>query len=205
MNLSRWWLEMRRIDLREMNMSNMGSWPVPIKVLIACLLALLVSALGYHFCLKQSLLELDRSRAQEVVLRQQFAEKAPLAASLGRYTEQMTAMENVFGGMLRQLPSDTEVPGLLEDISRTGLGSGLEFKEIKLMPEKVRPFYIELPIQMTVIGGYHDLATFVSGVSGLPRIVTLHDFQIQPVTPGEGSRLRMNILAKTYRYKTPRA
>jgi type IV pilus assembly protein PilO len=101
---------------------------------------------------------------------------------------------------LRQLPSDTEVSGLLEDITRTGLGSGLEFEEIKLMPEVTQPFYIELPIQITVTGAYHDLATFVSGVAGLPRIVTLHDFNIESVAPGSGSKLRMNILARTYRY-----
>lgn len=110
-------------------------------------------------------------------------------------------METSFGALLRQLPSDTEVPGLLEDITRTGLGSGLEFEEIKLQPEVAQQFYIELPINIKVIGGYHDLATFVSGVSSLPRIVTLHDFEILP-EKGEAatSKLRMSIVAKTYRY-----
>ena len=80
------------------------------------------------------------------------------------------------------------------------LGSGLEFEEIKLLPEAAQQFYIELPIQITVVGAYHDLATFVSGVASLPRIVTLHDFEIKPVEPGSTQKLRMNILAKTYRY-----
>jgi type IV pilus assembly protein PilO len=92
------------------------------------------------------------------------------------------------------------VPGLLEDITRTGLGSGLEFEEIKLLPEAAQQFYIELPIQITVVGAYHDLATFVSGVASLPRIVTLHDFEIKPLDAANPSRLRMSILAKTYRY-----
>ncbi|MNP37430.1 Pilus assembly protein, PilO [compost metagenome] len=102
--------------------------------------------------------------------------------------------------LLRQLPSDTEVPGLLEDITRAGLDSGLEFEEIKLLPEVSRPFYIELPIQITVTGGYHDLAMFVSGVARLPRIVTLHDFELAPVNPEGGAKLRMSIQARTYRY-----
>ena len=92
------------------------------------------------------------------------------------------------------------VPYLLEDITRTGLGSGLEFEEIKLLPEVTQQFYIELPIQITVTGAYHDLATFVSGVAGLPRIVTLHDFELAPASKEGGSKLRMSILAKTYRY-----
>ena len=112
----------------------------------------------------------------------------------------MAEMETSFGVLLRQLPSDTEVPGLLEDITRTGLGSGLEFEEIKLLQEVAQQFYIELPIQISVVGSYHDLATFVSGVASLPRIVTLHDFEIKPVASGDNTKLRMKILAKTYRY-----
>ncbi|NNB46212.1 type 4a pilus biogenesis protein PilO [Pseudomonas chlororaphis subsp. piscium] len=204
MSLSGGWAQMRRIDLGELEMSNMGAWPALVKGVIAALVMLLVLALGYNLYLKDLLLQLDQRRADEAVLKQQFASKARLVANLGPYTEQMKAMETAFDLMLRQLPSDTEVPGLLEDISRTGLGSGLEFEEIKLLPELVQPFYVELPIQITVTGGYHELATFVSGVAGLPRIVTLHDFEIKPVTPEVGSKLRMNILARTYRYKVPR-
>lgn len=204
MSLSGGWAHMRRIDLGELEMSNMGAWPALVKGVIAALVMLLVLALGYNLYLKDLLLQLDQRRADEAVLKQQFASKARLVANLGPYTEQMKAMETAFDLMLRQLPSDTEVPGLLEDISRTGLGSGLEFEEIKLLPELVQPFYVELPIQITVTGGYHELATFVSGVAGLPRIVTLHDFEIKPVTPEVASKLRMNILARTYRYKVPR-
>ncbi|AIS15404.1 pilus assembly protein PilP [Pseudomonas chlororaphis subsp. aurantiaca] len=204
MSLSGGWAQMRRIDLGELEMSSMGAWPALVKGAVAALVMLLVLALGYNLYLKDLLLQLDQRRADEAVLKQQFANKARLVANLGPYTEQMKAMETAFDLMLRQLPSDTEVPGLLEDISRTGLGSGLEFEEIKLLPEVVQPFYVELPIQITVTGGYHELATFVSGVAGLPRIVTLHDFEIKPVTPEVGSKLRMNILARTYRYKVPR-
>jgi type IV pilus assembly protein PilO len=89
---------------------------------------------------------------------------------------------------------------LLEDITRTGLGSGLEFEEIKLLPEAAQQYYIELPIQIKVVGSYHDLATFASGVASLPRIVTLHDFDLIPANADGSSKLRMSILAKTYRY-----
>ena len=135
-----------------------------------------------------------------MTLKEQFSRKAIQAANLDAYKEQMQEMEISFGALLRQLPSDTEVPGLLEDITRTGLGSGLEFEEIKLLPEVAQQFYIELPIQIKVTGSYHDLATFVSGVASLPRIVTLHDFQLAPARVENSSRLNMQIMAKTYRY-----
>ncbi len=200
MTLSEWFEGLRKIDLSDLDLNNMGAWPAAVKAMVGALFTVLVLALGYNLFLKDLQDQFDQQRTDETTLKEQFATKAHMAANLERYTEQMKDMENSFGLLLRQLPGDTEVPGLLEDITRTGLGSGLEFEEIKLLPEVTQQFYIELPIQITVTGAYHDLATFVSGVAGLPRIVTLHDFEIKPVTPDIGSKLRMSILAKTYRY-----
>lgn len=195
-----WFEALRKIDISELDTNNIGSWPMPVKWLSGILLVILVLGLGYNFALSDLENQLQQVRGEENTLKAQFAGKAHMAANLERYTEQMKQMEASFGVLLRQLPSDTEVPGLLEDITRTGLGSGLEFEEIKLLPEVTQPFYIELPIQITVTGAYHDLATFVSGVAGLPRIVTLHDFELAPASPEGGPKLRMSILAKTYRY-----
>ncbi|KPA92424.1 MULTISPECIES: type 4a pilus biogenesis protein PilO [Pseudomonas] len=200
MNISERLESLRKIDIADLDMQNIGSWPAAVKVFCGVIVAVLVLALGYVVYIQDLTGQLDQQRASEVTLKEQFATKAHLAANLEAYTQQMLDMEASFGALLKQLPSDTEVPGLLEDITRTGLGSGLEFEEIKLLPEVAQQFYIELPIQITVTGAYHDLATFVSGVASLPRIVTLHDFEIRPVTEGNGNKLRMNILAKTYRY-----
>lgn len=200
MSLSESLQGLREIDLNDLDLNNIGSWPAAVKVIAGVLLLVGVLALGYNFHLKDLQTSLESSRAEEVALKEQFSQKAFQAANLQAYKEQMEEMELSFGALLKQLPSDTEVPGLLEDITRTGLGSGLEFEEIKLLPEVTQQFYIELPIQIRVVGSYHDLATFVSGVASLPRIVTLHDFDVVPATTGIGSSLRMSILAKTYRY-----
>lgn len=191
---------LRKIDVNDLDLNNIGSWPAAIKVIACILVMAVVLALGYNFHLKELQEQLDRQAAEEQTLKQQFSTKAFQAANLEAYKTQMKEMEESFGALLRQLPSDTEVPGLLEDITRTGLGSGLEFEEIKLLPEVTQQFYIELPIQISVVGGYHDLATFVSGVASLPRIVTLHDFEIKPASADSTSKLKMSILAKTYRY-----
>lgn len=200
---------LRKIDVNELSLENLGSWPKPVKVIACLLIVLVVLLLGYQFHLSDMQAQLDTQRAQEETLKQQYASKAFQAANLDAYKQQMVEMEESFGALLRQLPGDTEVPALLEDITRTGLGSGLEFEQIKLLPEVTQQFYVELPIQITVVGTYHDLATFVSSVSSLPRIVTLHDFDLKPVddktgnggsVSGIGGKLRMNVLAKTYRY-----
>lgn len=200
MNASEWMESLRKIDIGDLDINNLGSWPAAVKTIAGALLMVLVLAGGYFFYIQDMQDQLDQARAQEVALKEQYSTKAFQAANLPAYKTQMTEMENTFGALLRQLPSDTEVPGLLEDITRTGLGSGLEFEEIKLLPEAAQQFYIELPIQITVVGNYHDLATFVSGVASLPRIVTLHDFEIKPADPKSPNKLRMSILAKTYRY-----
>ena len=200
MKPSEWLQGLRNIDFNDLDTNNIGSWPAAVKAMAGALLMVLILGLGYNFFISDLESQLHAKREEEATLKEQFASKARLSANLELYTQQMKEMENSFGVLLRQLPSDTEVPGLLEDITRTGLGSGLEFEEIKLLPEVTQPFYIELPIQITVTGAYHDLATFVSGVAGLPRIVTLHDFDLMPVSPDGGPKLRMSILAKTYRY-----
>lgn len=191
---------LRKIDLADLDLNNLGSWPAAVKVISAVLLAVVALVMGYQFLIKDSQTQLEEQRSLETTLKEQFSSKAFQAANLEAYRAQLVLMEESFGAMLRQLPGDTEVPGLLEDVTRTGLGSGLEFEEIRLQPEVAQQFYIELPIKISVVGGYHELATFVSGVASLPRIVTLHDFEIKPVQEGRASKLRMGITAKTYRY-----
>jgi type IV pilus assembly protein PilO len=200
MTASEWLDGLRNVNLSDLDVNNLGAWPAAIKTIAAVLLLVLLLGLGYQFHISDLGAELDQRRAEELTLRDAYASKVSLAANLETYVEQMKEMETSFGAMLRQLPSDTEVPGLLEDITRTGLGSGLEFEEIKLLPEVTQQFYIELPIQITVTGNYHDLASFVSGVASLPRIVTLHDFEVKSVDEHNTGKLRMSILAKTYRY-----
>lgn len=197
-------------DLRSINdldLNNIGSWP-PVVRGIACVMVIaLVLVVGYFFHLKELQGRLEQVSAEEVRLKADFAAKAEKAANLEAYKEQMERLNVKFGALLQQLPSDTEVPGLLEDITRTGLASGLEFGEIKLMPEVTQQFYIELPIQITVAGTYHDFATFVSSVASQDRIVTMHDFEVRYPDAAElkspiyaAGKMKMSILAKTYRY-----
>lgn len=200
MNLNDWMKSLKETDFNNLDVNNMGVWPAPIKA-IACLVLLVAVLLAGYFLHVQGLQEsLEGYRQEEVRLKQQFEAKVREAANLDAYKEQMVLMEASFVRLLRQLPSDTEVPGLLEDITSAGINSGLEFEEIRLLPEVAQQFYIELPIQVKVVGGYHELATFVSAVASMPRIVTLHDFQIEPHKGAGASRLGMNIQVKTYRY-----
>ena len=189
--------QLNELDLNDIDFDNIGSWPLVARIIACVLTLLLVLGLGYHFHLAGLQDRYDVAASKEQDLREQYRIKAFQAANLKAYREQMKEMEHSFGALVKQLPSDTEVPGLLEDITFTGRGSGLQIEEIKLQDENVSHFYIELPISIAVQGTYHDLGNFVSGVASLSRIVTLHDFEIRP---GRDGQLTMNILAKTYRY-----
>ncbi|ABC32622.1 Tfp pilus assembly protein PilO [Hahella chejuensis KCTC 2396] len=185
-------------DLSDLDFNNAGSWPAPIKIICCIILISIVMGAVYWFDIKDLDLELETKQTEEIDLRKQFEGKAAQVSNLEEYKAQMVEMEKTFGDLLKQLPSDTEVPGLLEDISSIGSLSGLELSSIDLRSEVSKEFYVELPIDIKVQGGYHDLASFVSGVAGLSRIVTLHDFTIK--SGKEGEALSMDIQAKTYRY-----
>ena len=207
MSFSESMASLRQVNLNELDLNNVGSWPAPVRVIACILVVVLVLVGGYYFHLSDLQDNYERVVAEETSLKNDFAAKADKAANLEAYKEQMERLRVKFGALLQQLPSDTEVPGLLEDITRTGLASGLEFDEIKLMPEVTQQFYIELPIQITVAGTYHDFATFVSSVASQDRIVTMHDFEIRPPKSEElkspiysAGKLKMSIQAKTYRY-----
>ncbi len=191
--------ELRELDFSELDFQNIGSWPNAVKVIAWVLVFVAVLVIGYFYNIAGLREELARGEARELELKKEFETKAFKAANLDALRKQMAEMEQSFGALVSQLPSDTEVPGLLEDITNKGLDSGLDIKRIQLQPEQAREFYVELPISISVTGGYHDFGTFVSGIAGLPRIVTLHDFKIESAKQGSG--LTMNISAKTYRYK----
>jgi type IV pilus assembly protein PilO len=192
--------KLREFDINDLDFDNVGTWPLPIKIFIWAALLGGVLAAGYYYHIEDLQLQLAQVEQEEQALRKDFEKKAFQAANLEAYRQQMVEMEESFGALVSQLPSDTEVPGLLEDITNKGLLNGLDISVIDLQNEQAKEFYVELPIAISAAGSYHDLGAFISGMAGLPRIVTLHDFTI--TSSGDNAQnLRMNITAKTYRYK----
>ena len=191
---------LRDFDFADLDFENLGSWPAPVKVLAAIVLLMALLTMGYYYQVDSLQEKLNKERGNEAELRRDFERLSFEAANLDAYKRQMLEMEESFGALVSQLPSDTEVPGLLEDITNKGEQNGLAISKIDLLPEVPREFYIELPISIVAVGSYHDLGAFISGMAGLPRIVTLHDFNIES-SGANTSQLQMNIVAKTYRYR----
>ncbi|WP_415243030.1 type 4a pilus biogenesis protein PilO [Zhongshania sp.] len=191
--------ELKSFDLSELNADNIGAWPQLIRVGAWVGVFILCIVGGYFYVIADLRLELDSAETKELKLKGDFEKKAFKAAKLIPLKKQMAEMEESFGILLSQLPADTEVPGLLEDMTEKAVSNGLDISSIQLQSERVEEFYVELPIAIRVSGSYHDLAAFVSGIAGLPRIVTLHNYTIN--SDDNLSRQTMSITAKTYRYK----
>ncbi len=191
--------QLQGFDFNDIDWERVGVWPTLIRMFLFALASLVIVTGAYFFIVKDKYIKFESVQRKETELRGSFESKAFEAANLDSYRKQMIEMEESFGALVSRLPSDTEVPGLLEDIDDKGVESRLSIDSIDLQPEVRTEFHIELPISVKVTGGYHEFGTFVSGVTGMPRIVTLHDFSISEST---GSALQMEILAKTYRYKS---
>lgn len=187
-----------------LDMNNYGSWPLSVKITCWLFVFFVVCAVGYFLAIKPQLDSIDTAKAQEQNLLNEFKEKDSKLRNLQQYQVQLQQMQSNFNQQLEQLPKETEIPSLVEDINVTGVSSGLKFKNIRLESEIKQEFFIEQPISIEATGDYHSFGMFVSGIAALPRIVTLHDFTI---SASENKDKKTDIpsidyvlKAKTYRY-----
>ncbi len=188
-------------ELQSLDANDIGRWPFVFRAgVIGIVFAVVVGFGIYWIIIEDKAPALERAQAEEVTLRDVFENKQRKAANYDAYRAQLAQIEQSFGTMLRQLPGETEIPSLIVDISQTGLAAGLQEKLFQPQPEVPKDFYAEKPITISLSGGYHEIANFVSGIAALPRIVTLHDINITPDDANSFDSLTMQVTAKTYRY-----
>ncbi len=198
-------MSQKKIKVSELDFNNIGGWPQQAKVMFCVLLAAFILVMSYLLLIRGKVDELEGLESQESTLRRQFEDEQGKAANLEPLRQQLAQMEQVLQQMLRQLPSKTEMPDLIIDISQTALSSGLTSELFKPGAETPREFYAEKPIALRMVGNYHQFGAFVSGVASLPRVVilTMHDIQLQPKGGkpiSRGSQLELSGTVKTYRY-----
>lgn len=192
---------MKLDDFNNIDFKNAGSLPMPVKLVLLGILAIVLIGLGYWFLWSPEIDALDQAKAKEQDLRQTFLIKKAQAIKVDAYKQQMIDIEKTFGALLKQLPDKSQMDGLLTDINQAGLGRGLEFDLFKPGQETVADFYAEMPIQIKIKGNYHDVGAFATDISKLSRIVTLNDLNIAPLNKDvKDSILTMEATAKTYRY-----
>jgi type IV pilus assembly protein PilO len=186
------------LSLPRLNLSalthNTAKWPLTGKALLGCALAGVVFVVGDLVYLSPSRERLRQVEAREVALQQQIAHKTGLAASLEARAQQLQRMQVKVNELTQALPGESEMPGLLEDIARLALANGLLVESVTPLDEEYQPFFHEQPVQVGVMGTYHDLAMFLTGLGSLSRIATVHDLSLRR----DGKLLRLDLLVKTY-------
>ena len=185
-------------DIKTLDMKQPGNWPWAIKVGAFLIIFIAVQVAAYLLLWQDQADQIERGRADVAKQKETFLEKKKLAVNLEAYKQQRAEIEQSFGALLKQLPNKSEMDALLIDINQAGLGRGLAFELFKPSEkETFTEFYAELPVNIKVTGGYHDLGAFASDVAKMPRIVLLTDLKLDP--PKDGL-LSMEAVAKTYRY-----
>lgn len=194
-------------ELTNLDRNNIGGWPRSIKWFF-CVVLFVVIVFGiYYFKISDQRDELAKTQRTEQQLRKEFSDKQAKVVNLDALKKQLSQMQDMLQQLLRQLPSKTEMPALLVDISQTALAAGLQVDLFQPGPESVKEFYAEKPISIRMAGTYHQFGTFISGVASLPRVVilTMHDVVLKPAgssaskgrPPGQ---LVMQGIVNTYRY-----
>ena len=200
----------KAFNIRELDINNIGGWPREAQLGFCGLIVLLLVVLAWFLVVSGKRDELKTLETQEADLRTEFETKQGRAANLEPLKQQLAQMEQQLQQMLRQLPSKTEMPDLIVDISQTALATGIQNDLFQPGPEAKQEFYAEKPIMLRMVGTYHQFGAFVSGVASLPRVVimTMHDISLQPKKTkdnpnariGANSALELAGTVKTYRY-----
>ena len=196
---------MSSFDIRNPDFSNAGGWPAGVKLVFALLIIAVIVGLGWYLFVADKRTELQGLERKELELRQEFESKQAKAVNLEPLKAQLQEMEVMLQQMLRQLPSKTEMPDLIVDISQTALATGIQNDLFQPGPEAPKEFYAEKPITLRMLGSYHQFGAFVSGVASLPRVVimTMHDISLKPKDGkaiSANGQLVLEGTVKTYRY-----
>lgn len=185
-------------EFKQLNPKDPGTWPIVPKVVVLLAILAVIPVVGFFVFTQGQLEQLEAGRAQEVKLKDDYLNKKRLAINLDLYKQQLREIDTQFGALLKQLPNRSQMDALLVDINQAGLGRGLQFELFRpASSENTKEFYAELPIQVKVIGTYHDMGAFASDVGRLSRIVTLNDVAIET---GKDGNLTMDATARTFRY-----
>ncbi|MDJ0984846.1 MAG: type 4a pilus biogenesis protein PilO [Desulfobacterales bacterium] len=150
---------------------------------------------------KPKLAEISKLDKQLKTLEKKLKVAKQNAANLEKFQKQMQEAEVQFKTAMRALPEREEIPSLLTSISRSGQDAGLEFLLFQPKSEVRKEFYAEIPVEMSVKGGYHDLAVFFDKVARLSRIVNIRNISMKRA--GDTLDLNTSCTAVTYKFVEP--
>lgn len=191
-----------RGSFQSLDSENYGSWPLAVKITVLVFMIAFIAALSWAFPISSKIDAIKAAESEEQTLLDIYREKESRARHLTAYKAQVTQMEIEFNTLLEQLPKDTRVSEVLEGINMTGVGSNIRFQDISVEPEIENEFFIEQPIRIAALGEYHQFGSFISGLAALPRIITIHDFEVSNPQPTLDALPELNLILQTKTYRS---
>jgi type IV pilus assembly protein PilO len=76
------------------------------------------------------------------------------------------------------LPEDKQLAALLRKITLAGQQTGVEFVSFRPAGLKNEPHYSELPLNISVTGGYHQVGAFLAELANMRRIITVSNVRL---------------------------
>ena len=170
------------------------------RIIICCVSVALIVGVFVYFLYMPKYEGINKLANEITQQEEKLKETKKNAERYAEYQKKMEVAQAKFNVVAKALPLTDEVPALLTGISQVGKDAGLSFLLFKPEKERIKEFYAELPVTMSLSGSYHDLGVFFDQLAGMPRIVNVKKFEMEIV---KGSALNIACTAETYKFMEP--
>jgi type IV pilus assembly protein PilO len=179
-------------------------WPARKKAIVWALFCVIVILLYNFLGFRPRLQELRTLQDEYDRLGKDLRENQAIADNLPLVKEEVRRLDAKLALALEKLPNSEEIPTLLRTVSDLGREAGLDFLLFKPAAPSPKQFYAEVPLELQVLGRYHDVAVFFDRVGKLPRIVTIQDLELGAAKPTPaGLKLTASCKATTFKFLEP--
>jgi len=127
--------------------------------------------------------EAAKLQTERVKLERSVNDAKALVGDLPRIKQERAALEVQLKEISKKLPSERESAEVLRAVESLAGKSGLTLAGVKRRAARIQELYAELPMEVGVGGGYHDLVRFADQLSQLDRLVTLSEMRIDRPAP----------------------
>lgn len=182
---------------KDLDLKNLHELNDPLKYGLACLLIICILGLGYIFFFKDQLAELDVAKEKEISLKETFRQKSIQAANLNNLKLELEALRASFNQLLKQLPTDKEIPNLIQELHQAASKNGLQLSGLSPL-EPVNDGAIQrLPYNLSISGQYDQVSKFARDIGELSRIITLSQLNIKK--DDKTGLITLDAIANTYK------
>lgn len=183
--------------LKDVDLQTLHLLGQPAKLAIAALLAVAVLGAGYFAVFRTQLEELAASKQKEEELKISYAEKTIQAASLDNLKAELAAIRSSFDVLLKQLPTDAEIPNLIQELHQAGATNGMSMNSVTPQATKNDGPIQILPYAISITGKYDQISQFSRDVGSLSRIITLESINLN--TDEKSNNITLTATANTYK------